>query len=199
MANKWGKDKKFKLDNAAGSLTEITSYCNQSDLQGIKNTLDELTESMRRLEQIPGVLQTVPVYIHEESGLELITTEEFIVKLSTGASLAELEAINEATGTVITRTLSGTTDQFILVLSDCTPEELFSTCELYYQNPAIEWAEPNFLADVQGRLSDSIWQAGGCTSWYQNEQGRNTAIWPGSVLAYRHGARRARLSDYRVS
>ncbi|WP_336487837.1 flavin-containing monooxygenase [Methylobacterium nigriterrae] len=60
-------------------------------------------------------------------------------------------------------------------------------------------AQARFLADVQGRLSDSIWQAGGCTSWYQNEQGRNTAIWPGSVLAYRRGARRARLSDYRVS
>ncbi|KAB1070959.1 flavin-containing monooxygenase [Methylobacterium planeticum] len=60
-------------------------------------------------------------------------------------------------------------------------------------------AQARFLADVQARLADSIWQTGGCTSWYQDDKGRNTALWPGSVLAYRRGARRARLSDYRVS
>ncbi|MDR7040080.1 cation diffusion facilitator CzcD-associated flavoprotein CzcO [Methylobacterium sp. BE186] len=60
-------------------------------------------------------------------------------------------------------------------------------------------AQARFLKGVRARLSDSIWQAGGCTSWYQDAEGRNTAIWPGSVLAYRRGARRARLSsDYRV-
>lgn len=112
------------------------------------HTLDELTQSIHQLEQVPGVVRAVPVYIHEESGLELIATEEFIVKLSTGASLAELEAINQATGAVIARTLSGTADQFILSLAGCTPEELLSICELYWQDPAIEWAEPDFLAQA---------------------------------------------------
>ncbi|GJE46344.1 flavin-containing monooxygenase [Methylobacterium soli] len=60
-------------------------------------------------------------------------------------------------------------------------------------------AQARFLADVQARMADSIWQTGGCTSWYQDHKGRNTALWPGSVLAYRRGARRARVSDYRVS
>ena len=60
-------------------------------------------------------------------------------------------------------------------------------------------AQARFLTDVRARLADSIWQAGGCTSWYQDDKGRNTALWPGSVLAYRRGARRARFSDYRVS
>lgn len=59
-------------------------------------------------------------------------------------------------------------------------------------------AQARFLEGVQARLADSIWQAGGCRSWYQDETGRNAAIWPGSVLAYRRGARRARLSDYRL-
>ncbi len=47
-------------------------------------------------------------------------------------------------------------------------------------------------------MKQSIWQAGGCTSWYLDAKGRNTTLWPDSVLAYRRSARRARLSDYRL-
>jgi len=66
---------------------------------------------------------------------------------------------------------------------------------------AIEVSEPaqvRFVERIRNRMKESIWQAGGCRSWYLDNQGRNTTLWPDSVLAYRRSARRARMSDYRL-
>jgi len=59
-------------------------------------------------------------------------------------------------------------------------------------------AQARFLARIRARMRDSIWQAGGCTSWYLDANGHNTTLWPDSVLAYRRSARRARRADYRL-
>ncbi|MCJ2073772.1 NAD(P)/FAD-dependent oxidoreductase [Methylobacterium sp. J-030] len=59
-------------------------------------------------------------------------------------------------------------------------------------------AQARFLDRIRARLADSIWQAGGCKSWYLDAQGRNATLWPDSVMAYRRSARRARMADYRL-
>ncbi|KNY22901.1 NAD(P)/FAD-dependent oxidoreductase [Methylobacterium sp. ARG-1] len=59
-------------------------------------------------------------------------------------------------------------------------------------------AQARFLDWIRTRLADSIWQRGGCRSWYLDAQGRNTTLWPDSVMAYRRSARRARMADYRL-
>ncbi|WP_457106272.1 flavin-containing monooxygenase [Methylobacterium sp. P5_C11] len=59
-------------------------------------------------------------------------------------------------------------------------------------------AQARFLDRIRTRLADSIWQAGGCRSWYLDARGRNTTLWPDSVMAYRRSARRARMADYRL-
>lgn len=51
---------------------------------------------------------------------------------------------------------------------------------------------------LQSRLKGSVWQAGGCRSWYQDDAGRNVALWPGFIANYRRGIRRMSLSDYNV-
>jgi len=60
-------------------------------------------------------------------------------------------------------------------------------------------AQTRFLDRIRSRMADSIWQAGGCRSWYLDASGRNTTLWPDSVMAYRRSARRARMTDYRLS
>lgn len=60
-------------------------------------------------------------------------------------------------------------------------------------------AQARFLADVRARMADSIWTRGGCVSWYLDAQGRNTTLWPRSVVAYLRQARRPRMRDYRLS
>ena len=41
-----------------------------------------------------------------------------------------------------------------------------------------------YVEDIDRRLAATVWQQGGCRSWYQNGHGRNVALWPGSTHAY---------------
>jgi len=47
-----------------------------------------------------------------------------------------------------------------------------------------------FSAEIHRRLSKTIWQQGGCSSWYHDARGRNAAIWPGTSSEYRRRARK---------
>jgi cation diffusion facilitator CzcD-associated flavoprotein CzcO len=52
---------------------------------------------------------------------------------------------------------------------------------------------------LDGRMVDTVWQTGGCRSWYQDPRsGRNTVLWPDTTIAFWRRTRRARMSDYRL-
>jgi cation diffusion facilitator CzcD-associated flavoprotein CzcO len=51
---------------------------------------------------------------------------------------------------------------------------------------------------VQERLRRSVWNTGGCTSWYLDPNGRNTTIWPGTTTEFRYATRQIDLSEYEV-
>lgn len=55
-----------------------------------------------------------------------------------------------------------------------------------------------FSAEVQGRLSTSVWATGGCTSWYVAENGRVTNNWPGLMSEYRRRTRSLDPTEYDV-
>ncbi|PIK70915.1 4-hydroxyacetophenone monooxygenase [Methylobacterium frigidaeris] len=57
-------------------------------------------------------------------------------------------------------------------------------------------AQARYLAELEARLSGSIWQQGGCASWYQDAAGRNIALWPGTVVAYRRSLREPDWSEF---
>lgn len=59
-------------------------------------------------------------------------------------------------------------------------------------------AQERFREEVDARMRGSIWTSGGCGSWYLDAAGRNRTLWPGSVLAYRRGAR-WRARDYEIT
>ena len=44
-------------------------------------------------------------------------------------------------------------------------------------------------------LKDSIWQSG-CVSWYQNEKGKNTVLWPKTAFSYRKEMKRVSKNDF---
>lgn len=46
-------------------------------------------------------------------------------------------------------------------------------------------AQHAFTEEVERLGAGTVWTAGGCTSWYLNEDGRNTNIWPGSTIDFR--------------
>ncbi|MEU6348124.1 NAD(P)/FAD-dependent oxidoreductase [Streptomyces sp. NPDC047072] len=51
---------------------------------------------------------------------------------------------------------------------------------------------------VQERMKRTVWDTGGCTSWYQDASGRNTTIWPGTTTEFRRATRRVDLAEYEV-
>ncbi|MFC5754757.1 flavin-containing monooxygenase [Actinomadura rugatobispora] len=55
-----------------------------------------------------------------------------------------------------------------------------------------------FDATAQRRLSTSVWNQGGCDSWYLDADRRNTNNWPGSMTGYRRRTRRLDPSDYHL-
>lgn len=57
-----------------------------------------------------------------------------------------------------------------------------------------------FVRDIHRRFQSTVWQSGGCHSWYQNRRtGENTTIWPGSVVAYVRRTKYAAVGDYKLS
>jgi hypothetical protein len=56
--------------------------------------------------------------------------------------------------------------------------------------------EREFNHDIQRRLQGTVWNSGGCASWYLDENGRNTTIWPGSTWPFHQRLRRFHPEDY---
>ncbi|MFF7650409.1 flavin-containing monooxygenase [Streptomyces sp. NPDC007983] len=50
---------------------------------------------------------------------------------------------------------------------------------------------------VQERMKRTVWNSGGCDSWYL-DNGRNTTLWPGSTSEFKRVTRRVRLAEYHV-
>jgi cation diffusion facilitator CzcD-associated flavoprotein CzcO len=51
---------------------------------------------------------------------------------------------------------------------------------------------------TQLRASRTVWNTGGCKSWYLDANGRNTTAWPGTTAQFRRATRRLELSEYDV-
>ncbi len=62
---------------------------------------------------------------------------------------------------------------------------------------AREEAQTRWTEDLQRDLSGSVWNAGGCKSWYIDRTGRNTTIWPRFTWQFRRSARRFDPAAYR--
>ncbi len=53
-----------------------------------------------------------------------------------------------------------------------------------------------FTQEMQDRHLENVWQSGGCTSWYQDANGRNTTLWPGTVSEFRKRMAQSGLEQY---
>jgi cation diffusion facilitator CzcD-associated flavoprotein CzcO len=52
---------------------------------------------------------------------------------------------------------------------------------------------------VQRSLAPTVWNSGGCNSWYLDEHGRNTVLWPEFTFTYMRELRRFDPSEYVLS
>jgi cation diffusion facilitator CzcD-associated flavoprotein CzcO len=52
---------------------------------------------------------------------------------------------------------------------------------------------------IQARLQNSVWQKGGCVSWYLDSTGRNVTLWPGFTFDYVAKTRNVKLEEYEAA
>ena len=57
-------------------------------------------------------------------------------------------------------------------------------------------AEAAFNAELQQAIAGSVWNQGGCKSWYLNAEGRNVSLWPGFTFVYRRKTRKVDPEAY---
>jgi hypothetical protein len=51
---------------------------------------------------------------------------------------------------------------------------------------------------LQQRLANSVWNTGGCSSWYLDANGHNVTAWPGFTWRFWLRTRRFKPSDYHL-
>jgi cation diffusion facilitator CzcD-associated flavoprotein CzcO len=53
--------------------------------------------------------------------------------------------------------------------------------------------------ELHERLGGTVWNQGGCKSWYLDKNGRNTTLWPSFTFRFRRRARNFDAADYEIS
>jgi hypothetical protein len=53
-----------------------------------------------------------------------------------------------------------------------------------------------FRDEMDAGMEGTVWQTGGCASWYQDETGRVTTLWPDYTFTYRKLMSDFDRSDY---
>ena len=54
-------------------------------------------------------------------------------------------------------------------------------------------------SEMQEQLSGSVWNTGGCASWYIDRSGQNPIMWPGQTFTFRRRTRRFDPADYALA
>lgn len=84
---------------------------------------------------------------------------------------------------------------------------LMSEAQVAYLTPAVASGlifdvrpeeQARFVAQMDEGLAGTVWQQGGCRSWYQDGQGRNIALWPRSTRSFSRYMRRFDPKAYTV-
>jgi cation diffusion facilitator CzcD-associated flavoprotein CzcO len=60
----------------------------------------------------------------------------------------------------------------------------------------IRAAQDKFNAALQEKLKDSVWNTGGCSSYYLDEHGKNTTLWSGYTWQYWMATRSVKPAEY---
>jgi cation diffusion facilitator CzcD-associated flavoprotein CzcO len=56
--------------------------------------------------------------------------------------------------------------------------------------------EARYNERLQKRLANTVWNTGGCASWYLTSSGKNTTTWPGFTFEFRFKTRRFDVKNY---
>ncbi|WGX97988.1 NAD(P)/FAD-dependent oxidoreductase [Nocardioides sp. L-11A] len=59
-------------------------------------------------------------------------------------------------------------------------------------------AQDAWTAQIRRKMKPTVWQTGGCASWYLDKFGNNTTLWPGQTFTFRQHLSKFDLDEYDV-
>jgi cation diffusion facilitator CzcD-associated flavoprotein CzcO len=59
-------------------------------------------------------------------------------------------------------------------------------------------AQARFIEEIDERLDGTVWNSGGCASWYLDATGRNSTIWPGFTFNYKQRVERFDPAEFDI-
>lgn len=59
-------------------------------------------------------------------------------------------------------------------------------------------AQAAFNDELQSRMGRTVWNSGGCASWYIDQEGRNSTVWPGSCWSFHKRLSRFDAESYEL-
>jgi len=93
-----------------------------------------------------GMKDGYPHFVTQDSTkAEVLLTDEFIVKIKSGATRENLEALNRKYNISIVKNIYGTSDEFVLTVKSDPNNNALDMANLYHNQTIIEWADPNFI------------------------------------------------------
>ncbi|MGL4306857.1 MAG: flavin-containing monooxygenase [Mycobacteriaceae bacterium] len=61
-----------------------------------------------------------------------------------------------------------------------------------------EEAQISYNKDIEQRLKNTVWNSGGCSSWYFDRNGKNTLMWPTFTSVFRNQTKKLDIENYRI-
>ena len=92
----------------------------------------------------------------------------------------------------------------VLVMIESQIEHIVRALRYMRENGIIaieprEDAQEKFVRDVDAKMATTVWNTGGCKSWYLDKNGRNSTLWPGFTFTFRRRTARFDPSEYRAA
>jgi hypothetical protein len=88
------------------------------------------------------------VFHHPDTRRRLVPTGEILVKLKPGETSQGLAALAKSLGLTISRPVLGTRDEFVLALARPKADDPVEKSRLLHESGKLEWAEPDFLQEL---------------------------------------------------
>jgi len=91
----------------------------------------------------------------------------------------------------------------VLLMIEAQVEHVLNAMQYMQRNgiaavaPTAE-AQNEWIAEVDRKMEGTVWTSGGCRSWYLDETGRNSTLWPGSVGSFVRRVRPFVDEDYHL-
>ncbi|WP_456279086.1 flavin-containing monooxygenase [Bacillus sp. AK128] len=89
----------------------------------------------------------------------------------------------------------------VVLMMEAQIEHIIKTME-YLKQTKLDIIEPkqmaqqSFVEETNKSMEGTVWTAGGCASWYLDQTGRNSTLWPGHTFSFRKLVAKVNPEDY---